>query len=179
MTVVRAHYFDSEPNFGDELTDVILSRHGIAPVLTEPQDADLFGVGSIIDVIPAGFGGTVWGSGLIDDRRVTLPDATFLAVRGGLTLERVGSPPVHALGDPGLLAATLFGRGGRRWTVGLIPHYQHADDPRWVELARRWRGARLIDVAAPAAAVIRAIGACDLVVSSSLHGVIIGRASDC
>jgi hypothetical protein len=100
--------------------------------------------------------------------------ATFLAVRGPLTLARalacgVNCPEV--LGDPGLLLATLRPAAQTpRVGVGIAPHF--SDRPHLVD---RWSGSaevRIIDLQQPVEVVADAIAGCELVITSSLHAMV-------
>ena len=104
-SVVGTYWWTGLPNFGDDLTPMLLPRYGIVPVHRRAVEARLAGVGSILEHLPPGFTGAVWGSGLMDDAARPMPEAKFLAVRGRLTAERVDAPDDTALGDPGLLVS--------------------------------------------------------------------------
>lgn len=101
--LVPTFWWEKVKNFGDLLTPYLLRRYGIVPVLAPAQDAELVGVGSLVQHLPADFEGALWGTGLVWDAPVDLPGAQCLALRGELTRDRLGSPRVDALGDPGLL----------------------------------------------------------------------------
>lgn len=151
-------------NFGDALNPYLLARlAGIALVWAEPERAQLFAIGSIVEAIPAGFSGYVLGSGLMfEGSRRDLRAARVLALRGPLTAERCEvAPPV--LADLGLLAPLLIEQTPERdVALGWLPHY----------VDRRVRAGRMIDVLAPPAAVVAAVARCQRLETSSLHGMI-------
>jgi pyruvyltransferase len=120
----------------------------------------------------------VLGSGLIRDHQVRLPNARFLAVRGELTRDRLGLDESMPLGDPGLLAEKLLTQPvAKRYRLGVIPHYADKQDARVLALLQQQGGAAcLIDPEAYPAVVIQQIAACEQVVSSSLHGIIVAHA---
>ncbi|MGB4135537.1 MAG: hypothetical protein WA971_03170, partial [Microbacterium sp.] len=60
---VRAYWWTGHPNFGDDLTRLLLPSWGIAPILKPAGAADFFGAGSVIELIPEGYAGWIWGSG--------------------------------------------------------------------------------------------------------------------
>lgn len=171
--LVSTFWWEKVKNFGDLLTPHLLRDFGIVPVLTPPAEADLVGVGSLIQHLPASSTATLWGTGLIHDEPTDLPGITTLALRGELTRDRLGSPAVEALGDPGLLIADRLTRPGITHDVGLVVHYVHAQD-EWVRtMVDRFSGSvLLIDVAQSPGAVARAVASCRTIVSTSLHGVI-------
>ncbi len=177
--VVAAYWFDTTPNFGDTLTPQLLRKAGALSRWTAPGDADLIGVGSLVDQVPHHARGTLWGSGLIWDQPIELPFVNTLAVRGEFTLDSLGSPAVKALGDPAILMNHHFPEQGKRWRVGLIPHYthgQHAETQRLADLLPA--NSTVIDVLRPASRVVRQIAACDVIVTSSLHGLILADSYD-
>lgn len=170
--LVSTYWWERVKNFGDLLTPHLLRDLGIVPVLTPPAEADLIGVGSLIQHLPADSTATLWGTGLIRDEPVDLPGITTLALRGELTRDRLGSPQVEALGDPGLLISDTISRPGITHEVGFVVHYAHVDDP-WVEaMIEGHDGVLVIDVAQSPAAVARQVASCRAIVSTSLHGVI-------
>jgi hypothetical protein len=175
--VVLTYWWDGHPNFGDGLTPWLLPRYGVVPVHRVPGRAELAGVGSILEHLPATFDGVVWGSGLMHDHPLSLPHARFLAVRGELTRERTGAPGGTTLGDPGLLVSRVVRRPPVRWTLGVVPHGHHRADRAFLDLAERHpRDVRLIDVHAGPGPTVREIASCAAVVTSSLHGLVVADA---
>jgi pyruvyltransferase len=76
-------------------------------------------------------------------------------------------------GDPGLLLPRFYTPApAQRSGIGLVPHF--SDMPRLA--GRRWPDLRLIDIQDPIERVIDQIAACELVASSSLHGIIAAHA---
>jgi hypothetical protein len=172
--VTPAYWWDGHPNFGDALTPWLLRHHGRIAVHTAPGAARMAGVGSILEQLPPEFSGTVWGSGLLYGERVELPHATYAAVRGHLTRQVQGIREPVAVGDPGVLVARHVRRPRRRWTLGVVPHGMHDDHPDVLAFAERYPGdVRVIGTRAPVETVVRAIGRCDAVISSSLHGLVV------
>jgi pyruvyltransferase len=164
-------------NFGDEITVPILQRvFGIEAVPSEPDQADLIATGSILEHgSPKSLCAKVsalwhraelhvWGSGFIqpDSRIGWRRKMRFHAVRGDLTADRVGAS--GPLGDPGILASLLIERVPKVAAVGIVPHYIDA-----VQCPPRWKA---IDPMRPVDDVLRDIASCELIVSSSLHGLI-------
>jgi hypothetical protein len=171
--VVGAHWWVGHPNFGDDLTQWLLPRYGVVPVHRRSAEARLAGVGSILESLPPDFDGAVWGSGLMHDRPYPLPKAKVLAVRGHLTRERIDAPEGVAVGDPGLLVARRVRRPALRWDVGLIPHADHRSHAAFLALAETpGLRVRVIDVHRTAWRTVREIGACAVVLTTSLHGLV-------
>jgi len=163
-------------NFGDQITPLLLRKYGFTPIHESPARARFFATGSILEHVPDGYAGVVLGSGLIhESTRVALPFATVLAVRGALTRERLGCGEEVALGDPGLLSASIMEeREVKRFELGIVPHYIDARNPIFAWLAKRFADdVAIIDVSRPPLAVFSAIDKCRHIISSSLHGLIV------
>ena len=183
MPPSRIHAFwcriPSRPNFGDALTPWMIRRiAGVHPVFVRPEDPrdKYLVVGSILEYATAQC--TVWGSGIIGRTDAVSPKANILAVRGPLSWLRAkecGAACPEVFGDPALLLPRFYQpRAGARAGVGVIPHY--SDKPRMVG---RWSGSeacRLIDIQDPIESVIDQIASCEVVASSSLHGLIVSHA---
>ncbi|EWT02860.1 hypothetical protein N865_03080 [Intrasporangium oryzae NRRL B-24470] len=177
--IVRAYWWDGHANFGDALTPWLLRPRGVVPVLVPPERAQVVGVGSILEHLPRDFSGLVWGTGLIADHRLELPNARFLAVRGHWTRERLGLTGGMAVGDPALLAATVLPRPVVCWPLGIIPHADHHGDPVLRSFLARHPGTvRFIDVRRGPDHVVREIASCAAVLSTSLHGLVIADSYD-
>lgn len=170
--VVPTYWWDGHPNFGDDLTPWLLPEYGVVPVHREPHDARLAAVGSVLEFIPADFDGAVWGSGLMYDAPHPLASARVLAVRGALTHERLGATGAPALGDPGLLVSRRLRRPRPRWSIGFVPHGHHRSHRGFLGLADPKAGHRIVDVHQSARAAVGEIAACEVVVTTSLHGLV-------
>ena len=173
-------------NFGDEITLPIIERlFGLKAVASPMPAADLLGAGSIL-------GGWakmspsrqllqrllarrsrdlhVWGTGLMLPGEIKWPQRLHVhAVRGRLTASNLGVDSV--LADPGILANLLIeGPKHKQWSVGLVPHHADTDlVTRSVPIPSGWR---VIDPEWPVDEVLANIAGCELLVSSSLHGLI-------
>ena len=170
--IVPAYWWDGHPNFGDDLTPWLLPAYGVVPLHRMPQHARLAGVGSVLEFLPAEFDGAIWGSGLMHDGPHPLPDARALAVRGPLTLDRIGARGGTAFGDPGLLVSRRMPRPAVRWDVGFVPHGHHRSHPGFAALTAAAPGSRVVNVHQSARRAVREIAACRMVVTTSLHGLV-------
>lgn len=169
----------SLPNFGDALTPWLITRlTGQYPVFVRPEDPrpKYLVVGSTISY--AGAGCTVWGAGIIRASDLISPKARLLAVRGPLTRVRAIECGAHCpkvYGDPALLLPRFYRPAVReRRGIGLVAHF--SDKPH---LAAHWhaiKGLRLIDIQDPIESVIDQIASCEIIASSSLHGIIVSHA---
>lgn len=189
---IRLFFFRGKsglPNFGDELSpEVVAFVTGRRVEAAGRWTCDLTGIGSILDRYLSRkgrlIGGArtalgrpirVWGSGLISDHPGARHGLQPLALRGILTRSALGADPATPLGDPGLLSAAMFARGGSRQDIGIVPHYSDKAHPMVAGLARL-PGVRIIDVERGGSQVCAEIGSCAAVLSSSLHGLIVADA---
>ncbi|MGQ4506446.1 polysaccharide pyruvyl transferase family protein [Dermabacteraceae bacterium P13103] len=176
--VARTFWWAGITNFGDLITPFLFRKAGIAPLWKPAKSADVFGVGSILEIVPEGYAGIIWGSGKMHENEVTqLPNARVLGVRGELTKASLGLGDDVFLGDPGLLMSDYVGKGKRSFDLGVIPHFTHLDSP-WVrKLAEdsEFR-VRLIDVRNQPLNVTKQIASCEAILTTSLHGLIIADA---
>jgi hypothetical protein len=171
--VIPTFWWDGHPNFGDDMTPWLLPRYGILPVHRRASEARLAGVGSILEFLPQTYDGAIWGSGLMADGRHPLPDAHVLAVRGPLTAERIGATGSVAYGDPGLLVSRHVAKPPSQFHIGIVPHGHHRENSRLAALARTGgRVVTVINVHRSAAVTVRQIASCDVVFTTSLHGLV-------
>lgn len=177
---VKAYWYRETVNFGDLLTPVVLRHHGFTPIHAYPRDAQLASTGSILEHLQDDFGGFILGSGFIySNSRRHFPNARVLAVRGILTRERIeGHGNDIALGDPGLYAAKLMGaRVDAICSLGIIPHHSNLDAPRFSRIkASAPKSVRIISPVGQPVEIFAQMQACEMILSSSLHGLILADA---
>lgn len=154
-------------NFGDELNPLIFERVArIRLEWVEREEAELFAIGSIAELIPPGFTGLVIGTGCMFDDPIDLGAAQVIALRGVRTARLAG---VHAplLADLGILAVDLVeGRPRRDAPVGTVRAGGDPRPPAGVALDPLGDPLRMIATAAR----------CERIVSSSLHGLVLADA---
>ncbi len=170
---ITSYWWRKIPNFGDALAPLLLDRFADADLEWAPvADASIVSIGSVLEHLPPRWAGYVCGSGkLKEDSHIDLSHATILALRGPLSAR--GIKGNYALGDPGLLADELVGPQEKQWDLGIIPHWKDNElGPRFRALIRPPSTTRLIDPRLDPLTVVREIGACKRVVTSSLHGLI-------
>jgi pyruvyltransferase len=172
IVVPTSYWWKGRPNFGDELGPLLLKRFADVDVDWAPVvSADLISVGSLLHLLPQDWSGIVAGSGtLFENTPRRFNNAQVLGVRGPLTARGMRNAGTLAIGDPGLLANELV-VAHKEHDLGLVPHWSDTDlehrpefkkykpliirpdgDPKWV---------------------LRQIGSCRKIVSSSLHGIIV------
>jgi len=172
---MKIHWFrgtewaGSTGNFGDWLTPYFL--HKLTDVFIEwvrPQDAEMFGCGSIIEQVPKDFKGILFTTGIMSEKsvRADLAGANVLALRGPFTGERIGVTVPY--GDLGLLCSLFNPNEKKQHETGVIPHYIHHD--------MEYPGCYKIDVRGGIEYVLREASKCERIISNSLHGIILSDA---
>ena len=178
---------DNRDNFGDILGKYIvekLSNKSIIKVLhPSMRRYKLFikhylTVGSILEV--ANKNSIVWGSGIMR-RYDFIKKAKFLSVRGPLTRKRLielGYNVPELYGDPAILLPLLFNKKiEKSYKIGIIPHY--VDYEEVFNKFKESKDVKVIDLLTnDIEQVVLEILECELIVSSSLHGVIVSHVYD-
>ena len=187
--VIPLYWWDQFPNFGDQLGPWVVHRlTGLDTRNTwgNSHGSALVTVGSVVHCLNRP-GLNVWGSGLIEPitsslrRRLlfTRPNRVS-AVRGSLTRnelqQRLGwdIPPVY--GDPALLVPYLLESSDyqRDQAISIVPHYLHFDV--FSSCLLNTSPEILVDVRKKPEEVVRKIANSKVVLSSSLHGLILAQA---
>lgn len=181
-TAVRAYWWDGELNFGDLLTPFFLRKAcdrnviNVRGVRSSLGDA-LVGVGSILHDLryPRA---VIWGSGFgktaVKQSRLPAP-SEVLALRGELSrsiARDAGWPETTTLGDPGILASRLVAPRESKRQYVIIPHHSHYD-----VFLKGFPGEErnIVSAKQSPAIVLRAIAESRVVLSSSLHGIIVAH----
>lgn len=166
-----AYWWDKRPNFGDKLTQLLMAHFADVELDWAPAaTADCVVVGSVLESLPPDWAGIVAGAGkLHEGSRIYLPDADIYSLRGPLTA--AGIPGDYALGDPGMLASELVENVDKQYHLGIVPHWSDTE----LENRHEFRNfdPHIIRPDGDPLDVIREIGRCRKIVSSSLHGVIV------
>lgn len=175
---MKVHWCNCGPrqgNFGDKITPLLLRHFGVSCQWSEPDSAELLGVGSILDNASENFRGIIWTSGLIhENSRKNFKHAKVAAVRGKLTRQRLGSSAEGAiLGDAGLLCDQLQTPRKKRYKLGVIPHYMDIGNPVTAALVTSSSEIIYIDICADSTEVMKTVAQCEHILSSSLHGLIL------
>lgn len=171
-------------NFGDELTkEIIENIFGYKIIFAVPEEAEMVGAGSIIEIVSRRNKKNVlyvWGSGFMwrnTQESGDLDGLRFVATRGRLSRERIVSSNGKyiglAIGDPGLLSSVVY-KPSKTITdsVGVVAHFVDADNPL-VEKLRDDSRFMIINPLDSPEEVAKKITSCRLVLSSSLHGLIV------
>ncbi|WP_299997035.1 polysaccharide pyruvyl transferase family protein [uncultured Cedecea sp.] len=115
------------------------------------------------------------GAGLISETRTFGEFKKFVGCRGQLTLDRVNKkyPNTQAtfLGDPGLMVREIFDVDiEKKYSVGIIPHF--VDYEKVMSMVGDNPNFHIIDIKRNYKDVCKDILMCDIILSSSLHGLI-------
>lgn len=151
-------------NFGDELGAIILRHYGFKVKRVSFAKADVLLTGTMLDTAEKRNPTiTVLGSGSGHTHDAD-HDFNVLAVRGKLTALALGLPYVP-LGDLGLLASRIWTKSPAKYDIGVVRHYVDHEEYPFADI--------VIDATEPAEQVIKKISSCRVIMSSSLHGIII------
>ncbi|WP_404362233.1 polysaccharide pyruvyl transferase family protein [Marinobacter sp.] len=173
---IDAYWWSDIKNFGDLLTPFLLKKYNLTPIKKDENSSHLFSTGSILQRAPESFSGTILGSGLIEPSKRRFPNAKVLSVRGPLTRDFIGADKDVSLGDPGLLVSRFVEKPDPSFQVGVVPHYKDKEHPKIKEIIKFFgKDALLIDVCRKPKDVINDIAKCSVIISSSLHGLIVGH----
>jgi pyruvyltransferase len=180
---VNLHYASKtayrNKNFGDLLSPIIvkhlLYQKGITGIEKTITTKHLYACGSILDL---GYqNATVWGSGILGHLTSLMKIYRKLdirMIRGPLTkefLKSAGHEVPELYGDPAILMPKIYKPNvSKENKFGIINHYAEND----------WKvkmGARVINPRNEnPLCVIDEINKCEIIISSSLHGIIIAEA---
>ncbi len=174
-------YFQKFPNVGDVFSLVVAKHYfskNIIPLKDRPvNETNLVLLGSILHW--ADSQSVVCGTGfMFRDSKPAAPPKTIVCVRGPLTAElliKQGITPPNRFADPGVLAPLLFKRKfDEKHKIGIIPHYADAHSP-WIGQCKK-QGIKVIDVFSPLKKFFADLQKCEVILSSSLHGLIFAHA---
>ncbi|WP_108663894.1 polysaccharide pyruvyl transferase family protein [Acuticoccus kandeliae] len=128
----------------------------------------------------------VWGAGVIDDQLdLRAVPARITAVRGPLSrayLRDRGIDCPEVYGDPALLIPYFYrpapAPSPHERRIGIVPHYEDKDAPAIEAIRRRHPEVRVFDIADYGSWTdfIDGVAGCDVLFSSSLHGLIMAEA---
>lgn len=123
----------------------------------------------------------VWGTGFLSSElQPSCRLRNVCAVRGPLSRKKLVDAGIECpkrFGDPALLSPLLYGRPAEEGQprIKLVPHFSDRNEPCWEKIAEK-HDCDLIDVRHAPVRVIHEIATASLVISSSLHGLIVGVA---
>lgn len=170
MSTINAWWHNAHNNFGDILTPYLIERLTGKRAVQDNKLKHFIIAGSILQdandksiVLGAGYGG-------IDQKIKGKPDIRI--VRGVITgelLQRQGLKPTWIYGDPGIVLPLIYAPNIKPiYDVGILPHY--------IDYEIFEPAPNLIDITGGVEKVINHIRQCRSLVTSSLHGLIVGQA---
>ena len=191
---LRLFYFNQRKNFGDALNVDFFEKFGIPLVFSKPKNCRMVSIGSLLDcfftpkykifkILRGRLSAPVlvWGTGFIyqnDRNRALFRRLDVRAVRGYKTLERLKSysgvrvAENAAVGDPGLLVSKIFDVGTvqKKYKLGVVPHYADKESPFLAGI--KVSDSIVLDIEQPTEAFVRSLAECEVVISSSMHGLV-------
>lgn len=144
-----------------------------------PFESNVVGVGSII------FSGNkrshIWGSGFMSQME-QCKYGIIHAVRGYLSLKKIHEQIANgaslkfadkvAVGDPGLLLSRFVRPSVKKYRIGLVPHFSEID----FFMKNYGQKYHVIDLrSSDIESVTKEITACEYIISTSLHGIIVAH----
>jgi pyruvyltransferase len=169
-------YWSKTCNWGDALNPYLIGAlSGKTVRFASGTNSDKWiAIGSILAAADART--SVWGAGFISETdEVKAMPRVIHALRGPLTWKKLRSAGISApevFGDPALLVSKIYKPPiARDFRLGIIPHYVDKPLPM-LERAKLDSSVLVIDVESPIEKFIDHVCRCELIVSSSLHGVI-------
>lgn len=181
---IKAYWWNDAPNFGDALSpELIAFVTGKTVEWANNGDAELFALGSILifarrgnATAKTGKKPVIWGSGTARPIRVDfVPNVDFAAIRGPITGSLLDVEDVPK-GDPGLLVDQMYDGqlpSEKSHRVGIVQHHALETPPSLLARIEADPSIRLINAGRDdALGVVQEIAACDVILSTSLHGII-------
>ncbi|OEK08845.1 hypothetical protein A8C32_00790 [Flavivirga aquatica] len=189
--IIRLHWWkefraDKLQNYGDLMSKylvekfskkkVFATRDPLNKILKKIIKPYYIVIGSVIGA--ANKNAIVWGSGIITKNQ-DVGKATFLAVRGPKTRKRLitlGYNVPEVYGDPAILLPNFIkSKGVKKYDIGIIPHF--VDYNLVFKLFQNNPQIKVINLLTNSVEkTTEQILECKQIISSSLHGVIVGHA---
>jgi pyruvyltransferase len=175
LPVSNGLFWINSNNFGDALNPVLHEMMTGHRPETPAQSPKTLAIGSIVHL--AGPGDTVWGTGCMSTEHPISCDETTKvhATRGPLTasmLRAHGVDVPDVYGDPAILLPRYVDvERDEKYSIGLFPHYVDAGKRISVP-----SGCVRLKPMALVMKTIKTVLQCAMIVSSSLHGLVVAEA---
>ena len=180
LTPLKLYWSYGRPNFGDWLSPALCQLlSGRTIEQADPNRCDLVAVGSILHRIKQRWFNRrihIWGTGFMAEHPEIPCRHYYHAVRGWHTARLIRGAEIKTVGDPGLLADRLLpdhAATPKTCSLGLVPHYLDREVPFVKTLASQIPGTVVLDVFLEPLEFLRRAAACEFILSSSLHGLIV------
>lgn len=180
---IIVYWWNSLDNFGDTLNPILIKKL-FKKNAYHPNKIINFGnktvysaIGSILQIVNYKKL-EIWGSGFIDENGFLKCEPVEIhAVRGPLTrmkLIKQGFSCPEVYGDPGLLVPKFYNPKVKKiFKLGIVAHYVDKDNKIIKVLKDKYKEDILfIDIQGNWREVIDNINKCEIIASSSLHGII-------
>jgi len=172
---------DGGSNWGDALNPILVQNlSGKKPILSEEiinlKNQEVYSIiGSVLGKVH-NRNLIVWGSGFISSSsRFKVKPRKIYAVRGPLTRkliidQGIDCPKVY--GDPALLYPLFYEPNSKKkYKMGIIPHFTDQNN-QLINNFKNNPGIVIIDILSKTNEVVDNICSCEMIASSSLHGII-------
>ena len=169
-------FWHKTKNFGDTLTPIILEKFLKTKIefADREEKAKILAVGSVMTAVREN--DVVWGTGQIKklEKPIKAPKgAKFLAVRGPLTRASIDGEVPEVYGDPAILLPLLYNPPRtQKYRIGYLPHYA---DREIVKSKSIGIEDTIIDITSSPKTIIDLVTSCEMIVTSSLHGIIVAE----
>jgi len=179
--IIAFWWTKTENNWGDALNPILIENMtGKKPIISTEvfniKKNDVYCViGSILEIIP-GKNYVVWGSGFISSSsQFNVKPKEIYAVRGPRTRELILKSGIYCpevYGDPAILYPCFYRpKIEKKYKLGIIPHYIDQNNPQ-LNTFKNEPYVLIIDILSGVKKVVDDICSCEIIASSSLHGVI-------
>ncbi len=184
LNLLFLKFYQEYPNAGDQFSFVLARHYFSSSIISSTKKSintpNLILVGSYLN--KSDEHSHICGAGFIatdpSKSKLAIAPKAIHCVRGPLTaelLENQGIPCPEVYADPGILAPNLYPRKTLpRTKIGIIPHFLDANLP-WIDRCRG-EGISIIDVLSPLEKYFEDLHRCEIILSSSLHGLIFAHA---
>ena len=196
---IKIYYYNPPrlKNFGDQLNQSIIEKiTGRKVKFATVEEATCTCIGSILENLLLKPGEkfiqkpvNIWGSGFICpvDMHPKFGKSSInkfnrpiivQAVRGKITQARLFEMGYNVnncvLGDPGLLAGTLFcdQKIEKIYRLGFVSHYADSNNNLSKIISQRIKGAKILNILDEPKKFICDLSKCEVVISSAMHGLI-------
>lgn len=181
--VMRYYYWTPKNklyvNAGDYFNKILINKlyHCVCTPINDYTNIDVAFCGSILTDSHIRFTKHIVGCGFQNDNRPSNTDGTtYLAVRGKLSKKRLEDVGIKLSNnikfvDPGLLVSKMydFGEVTKKYKIGIIPHYV---DEKHIKEKYNDKYKIISMKTSDIQKVCREIKECEIILSSSLHGII-------
>jgi pyruvyltransferase len=167
-------------NIGDELSKILIEK--INPNIKTVYDSifkhKLLGIGSILN--RAKDGDIVWGSGFLNNEEIIkCKNVNIELIRGPLSYAKIKNQIKlnENYGDPALITPLFFPiKKEKIYDIGIIPHF--SDEYKIIDVLQsyKFKKIKIISPRTNPICFLKYINQCDIILSSSLHGIILADA---